>query len=131
MSEADPAERPRGFRGPEAIRYAGISYRQLDYWCRTGLVVPSVREAHGSGSQRLYSRADVVRLLTVRILVDAGLSLQKIRDNLDRLLWPSLGVFQFCASERVLVSASIGDLLAAIPDPTTPAAELPTLAVVR
>ena len=32
---------------------AGVTYRQLNYWARTGLVEPSVRATHGSGSQRL------------------------------------------------------------------------------
>src|SRR4051794_5153839 len=54
------AELVAGFRGPEACQHTGVTYRQLDYWDRTGLVSPSVRAAHGSGSQRLYSRRDVV-----------------------------------------------------------------------
>ncbi len=28
-----------------------ITYRQLDYWARTGLLHPSITEAHGSGSR--------------------------------------------------------------------------------
>ncbi|HEY6574930.1 MAG TPA: MerR family transcriptional regulator, partial [Mycobacterium sp.] len=44
-----------GYRGPSACQIAGITYRQLDYWARTSLVVPSIRGAAGSGSQRLYS----------------------------------------------------------------------------
>ncbi|MFE6918918.1 MerR family transcriptional regulator, partial [Streptomyces rubiginosohelvolus] len=43
-----------GYRGPTACAAAGITYRQLDYWARTGLVEPSVRPAYGSGTQRLY-----------------------------------------------------------------------------
>ena len=42
-----------GYRGPTACAAAGITYRQLDYWARTGLVEPSIRAASGSGSQRL------------------------------------------------------------------------------
>ena len=38
-----------GYRGPIACRVAGITYRQLDYWARTGLVEPTVRGARGSG----------------------------------------------------------------------------------
>src|ERR1035437_6519873 len=34
-----------GYRGPTACRAAGITYRQLDYWARTGLAEPSVRSA--------------------------------------------------------------------------------------
>ena len=55
---ADPDGAPSnrvGYRGPTACTAAGITYRQLDYWARTGLVDPSIRSATGSGSQRLYS----------------------------------------------------------------------------
>ncbi|MEU2689941.1 MerR family transcriptional regulator [Streptomyces hygroscopicus] len=68
-----------GYRGPTACAAAGITYRQLDYWARTGLVEPSVRPAYGSGSQRLYSFRDVVVLKIVKRLLDTGVSLQNIR----------------------------------------------------
>ncbi|PPK92175.1 MerR-like DNA binding protein [Kineococcus xinjiangensis] len=68
-----------GYRGPTACRVAGITYRQLDYWARTGLVEPSVRSAAGSGSQRLYSFRDVLVLKVVKRLLDTGVSLQQIR----------------------------------------------------
>ena len=51
-----------GYRGSVARKAAGISYRQLDYWARTELVVPTVRSASGSGTQRLYSFRDVLVL---------------------------------------------------------------------
>ena len=51
-----------GYRGPTACNAAGITYRQLDYWARTGLVEPTVRGASGSGSQRLYSFRDILIL---------------------------------------------------------------------
>jgi DNA-binding transcriptional MerR regulator len=68
-----------GYRGPAACKAAGITYRQLDYWARTGLVEPSVRSAKGSGSQRLYGFRDVLVLKVVKSLLDAGVSLQQIR----------------------------------------------------
>src|SRR5256885_13996426 len=64
---------------------SGISYRQLDYWARTALVVPSVRDASGSGTQRLYSFRDIVVLKVVKRLLDAGVSLQNIRKAIDTL----------------------------------------------
>ncbi|MYT04433.1 MerR family transcriptional regulator, partial [Streptomyces sviceus] len=67
-----------GYRGPTACAAAGITYRQLDYWARTGLVEPSVRPAHGSGTQRLYSFRDVVVLKIVKRFLDTGVSLQNI-----------------------------------------------------
>lgn len=68
-----------GYRGPIASSAAGITYRQLDYWDRTGLVSPSIRNAHGSGSQRLYSFRDILVLKIVKRLLDTGVSLQQIR----------------------------------------------------
>jgi DNA-binding transcriptional MerR regulator len=68
-----------GYRGPTACRAAGITYRQLDYWARTGLVEPGVRPATGSGTQRLYSFRDILVLKVVKRLLDTGVSLQQIR----------------------------------------------------
>jgi DNA-binding transcriptional MerR regulator len=68
-----------GYRGPTACAAAGITYRQLDYWARTGLVEPSIRPAHGSGTQRLYGFRDILVLKIVKRLLDAGVSLQQIR----------------------------------------------------
>lgn len=68
-----------GYRGPIACKAAGITYRQLDYWARTGLVEPSVRTAAGSGSQRLYGFRDILALKVVKRLLDTGVSLQQIR----------------------------------------------------
>ncbi|MBW0270108.1 transcriptional regulator [Nocardia sp. MH4] len=74
-----------GYRVPSACQVAGITYRQLDYWARTGLVVPSIRGAAGSGSQRLYSFKDILVLKIVKRLLDAGVSLQNIRIAVDHL----------------------------------------------
>ena len=74
-----------GFRGPIACNAAGITYRQLDYWARTGLVVPEVRGASGSGSQRLYSFRDVLLLKVIKRLLDAGISLNQIRTAIEHL----------------------------------------------
>jgi DNA-binding transcriptional MerR regulator len=74
-----------GYRGPTACQVVGITYRQLDYWARTGLVVPSIRTAAGSGTQRLYSFKDVLVLKVVKRLLDAGVSLQNIRLAVEHL----------------------------------------------
>jgi DNA-binding transcriptional MerR regulator len=68
-----------GYRGPVACNATGITYRQLDYWARTGLVEPSIRSAAGSGSQRLYSFRDILVLRIVKRLIDTGVSLPNIR----------------------------------------------------
>jgi DNA-binding transcriptional MerR regulator len=75
----------RGYRAPQVCKIVGITYRQLDYWARTGLLQPSLQQAHGSGSQRLYSFGDIVRLRVVKRLLDAGMSLNKIRTAMEIL----------------------------------------------
>ena len=82
---ADDESGDVGYRGPTACSAAGITYRQLDYWARTGLVEPSVRAAHGSGSQRLYSFRDILVLKVVKRLLDTGISLQQIRAAVQHL----------------------------------------------
>ncbi|HEU0212519.1 MAG TPA: MerR family transcriptional regulator [Jiangellaceae bacterium] len=74
-----------GYRGPTACAAAGITYRQLDYWARTGLVEPTVRPASGSGTQRLYSFRDILVLKIVKRLLDTGVSLQQIRQAVRHL----------------------------------------------
>lgn len=74
-----------GYRGPTACRAAGITYRQLDYWARTGLVEPTIRPASGSGTHRLYSFRDILVLKVVKRLLDTGVSLQQIRTAVSHL----------------------------------------------
>ena len=78
-------ESPEGFRGPQVCALVGITYRQLDYWARTGLLRPSIADARGSGTQRLYSYTDVVELKVIKQLLDAGISLQRARRAVDCL----------------------------------------------
>ena len=75
----------QGYRAPQVCKIVGITYRQLDYWARTDLLLPSIQTAHGSGSQRLYSFGDIVQLRVVKRLLDAGMSLKKIRQAMDIL----------------------------------------------
>ncbi len=82
---AEPVTDGVGYRGPTACAAAGITYRQLDYWARTGLVEPSVRPAYGSGTQRLYSFRDVVVLKIVKRFLDTGVALQNIRAAVQHL----------------------------------------------
>ena len=81
----DAAGDRAGYRGPAVCKIVGITYRQLDYWDRTGLVSPSLRKAEGSGTQRLYAFSDVVRLKVVKRLLDTGISLKKVRLAVEEL----------------------------------------------
>ena len=83
--DVSPLPSDTGYRGPTACNAAGITYRQLDYWARTGLVEPTVRGATGSGTQRLYSFRDILLLKVIKRLLDAGVSLQQIRTAVAHL----------------------------------------------
>jgi DNA-binding transcriptional MerR regulator len=72
-----------GYRGPQACKIVGITYRQLDYWTRTGLMIPTLQQAAGSGTQRLYSFNDLLQLKVIKSLTDAGASLQKVRQAIS------------------------------------------------
>jgi DNA-binding transcriptional MerR regulator len=76
---AEPAAGQVGFSGRKTAEIVGISYRQLDYWARTDLVRPSLAEARGSGSRRLYSYRDLLELKVIKTLLDAGLKLESVR----------------------------------------------------
>ncbi len=69
----------QGFSGRRTAEIVGITYRQLDYWARTDLVVPSLAEAKGSGSRRMYSYRDLLELKVIKSLLDAGLKLESVR----------------------------------------------------
>jgi DNA-binding transcriptional MerR regulator len=75
----------QGYRGPQVCSIVGITYRQLDYWARTGLLRPSLAEAQGSGSKRRYSYGDLLELKVIKQLLDAGTSLQSARRAVECL----------------------------------------------
>lgn len=59
---------------------AGCTYRQLDYWLRTGVVTPSV-EADGSGSRRQFDYACLRLIFAVRVTRSLGIGLTHSRDD--------------------------------------------------
>ena len=69
-----------GFSGTKAAHIVGISYRQLDYWARTNLVIPSLTAATGSGTRREYSYGDLLELKVIKNLLDAGIKLESVRE---------------------------------------------------
>jgi DNA-binding transcriptional MerR regulator len=71
--------------GWQAARIAGVTYRQLDYWTRTGLLPKPEQPARGKGSRRGYAFLDLVRVRVVASLKRQGVSVQMIRRVLDAL----------------------------------------------
>ena len=85
FDSSDTTSPVSGFRGPQVCSLVGITYRQLDYWARTGLLRPSIADARGSGTQRVYSYTDVLELKVIKQLLDAGISLQRARRAVECL----------------------------------------------
>ena len=78
-------DRSHGYNSMCAFELANITYRQLDHWDRIDFVKPSLEEAIGSGSRRLYSYGDIVKLRAIKELRDAGLSVKSIQIVMDNL----------------------------------------------
>jgi predicted RNase H-like HicB family nuclease len=73
------------FNSKAVSKILGIPLRVVDYWDRTNFIKPSVHEASGYGSMRLYSFTDLIQFKVAKFLRDQGLSLQKIRKSLNYL----------------------------------------------
>jgi DNA-binding transcriptional MerR regulator len=78
-------EQRLNFPTKHVCRITGLTKRQVDYWDRTHFIKPSVSEAQGYGSTRLYSLRDVVQLAVAKKLKDKGISLRNMRKILSFL----------------------------------------------
>jgi DNA-binding transcriptional MerR regulator len=100
------------FKTSEVVDLLDLSRRQLQYWAKTGLVEPSARTP---GGHHRYDFNDLVALKATRRLIDAGVSVQKIRKSVGALreLLPQVGR---PLSELVLVAT--GDVVLVFHDET-------------
>lgn len=73
------------FNTKTVSKIIGVSLRQLQHWDEKGLIKPSIREAAGKGTIRLYSYTDLIQLRVVKTLRDNRISLQKILRSLEYL----------------------------------------------
>ncbi len=95
----------------DVARLLGVTRRQLHYWARTGLVRPTERT---KGGHHRYTRRDLVALEATKRLIDAGVSIQRIRRSADTLkkLLPSveqpLAELELVASGGVLLAMHDG-----------------------
>jgi len=69
----------RFYNSAEVCKIVRITYRQLDYYDRTNFIKPSISGADGYGTRRLYGFNDLMKLKIIKKLLDAGISLQKLR----------------------------------------------------
>lgn len=104
-----------GFSADVSRKLVGITYRQLDYWDKTGLIRPSVQKARGKGSRRVYSFEDLVELRVVARLLSVGVSLTAVRkavaylrSHFTKVVRPLAGLLLVASGKSVLVKESSG-----------------------
>lgn len=103
-------------RGPQVCGVAGISYRQLDYWARCGYLRPSIAEANGSGTQRLYSLVDVHVAVVLAEMTRAGARVSSLAEVAARLqvmpleAWPDYAL-TIAGDPRLLSFAEVIELV--------------------
>ncbi len=77
--------KPEGFSTAQVERLTGIGAKTLHFWDRSGFLSPSIVQAHGTGSRRIYSFRDLVALRVAAQLRDADISLQALRKVVSAL----------------------------------------------
>jgi DNA-binding transcriptional MerR regulator len=112
-----------GFTAKQVVALTGVPYKRLDSWANSGFLIPSIAEADGTGSRRLYSFQDLITLRTAKLLRDAGISLQGLR-NVVQFLRDTYGMALPLAHTRlvmvgdeVLIVQTEGDLLRVLRHP--------------
>ena len=100
------------YRVGDVAKIIGISRRQLQYWDETDLVRP---ESRTPGGHARYAFEDLVALKTAKRLIDAGVSVQRIRKSI-RALRELLPAVERPLAEVVLVAT--GDVVLAFKDGT-------------
>jgi hypothetical protein len=90
-----------------AARAAGITYRQLDHWRKTGVVNPRHRSP-GTGNPEWWDPDEVSYLIAVADLNRVGIDLRPLRKT------PTpAGVRRLCQN----VTAGLDEALAVLPNP--------------
>ena len=100
------------FRAGDVVEIVQISRRQLQYWAQTDLIRPSACTPGGHGR---YTFEDLVAIKAAKRLIDAGISVQRVRKSI-RALTDLLPTVPRPLSQLVLVAT--GDVVLAFKDGT-------------
>lgn len=99
----------QGYSTIQVAKITGFTQRQLDYWAKEKIVVPSIQISAGSGTRKIYSFDDLVELRLISQLKKCGWSTQKIRKAICQL---STLISDPNPSRSVLLTHSSGMLIA-------------------
>jgi DNA-binding transcriptional MerR regulator len=64
---------------------SGLTPRQVQFYTEQGIIVPEVDPGEGRGKTRLYSDHNLFQFGIIKVLVDLGLSVHKIKFIMDFL----------------------------------------------
>lgn len=91
-----------GFSVGDVTRVTGVSAKTLHFWDRSGFISPSLMQARGTGTRRIYDFRDLVAIRVAAQLRAAGISLQALRKVLE--LVRSIGEWEQPLAEMYLVT---------------------------
>lgn len=74
------AEGDEPFTTAQVVALSGCTYRQIDYWCRSGLITSHELSDLGSGRQRAWTVVDLLEAVIIGRLAHAGIDISLIRD---------------------------------------------------
>ena len=92
-----------GYTAKQVTAVTGVSYQTLNHWARTGLVEPSIAQAAGTGSERIYSFRDLITLKLVVELRKGGVTTHALR-NVIEFLRTSDGLENPLSEARLIVT---------------------------
>jgi DNA-binding transcriptional MerR regulator len=114
----------KGFTAKQVVALTGVPYKRLDSWANSGFLMPSIAEADGTGSRRLYSFQDLVALRTAKLLRDVGISLQGLRKvmqflrDIHGIERPLVQTRLIVTGDDVLIVQTDGDLMSVLRHPS-------------
>lgn len=74
-----------GFTARQVVKLTGVPYSTLNLWARNGLVQPTVAPGTGTGSERVYSFADLVALKVAFELRKSGVTTSSLKKVVEFL----------------------------------------------
>lgn len=109
LAEVRSSRCTEGFSSKDVCKHAGVSYRQLNYWCSLGWLSPSLQTSTGSGIEARWSHLDLFIVRLLRRMIDLGLTQgqPQLLENLSSL---RNNLVPAARADKVLVVAGLNDI---------------------
>lgn len=111
-----------GFTARQVVKLTGVPYSTLNLWAKNGLVEPSVSEAKGTGTERVYSFSDLVALKVAFELRKSGVTTSSLKKVIEFLRQQShmqkpLSEARLVVTGRDVAIVEKGELVSALSRP--------------